>query len=53
LPEHDVSGEFFGRVAVRAQGLALISDELTVDGTLMEAWASLKSYKPKDGSNAL
>jgi hypothetical protein len=28
----------------------LLSDEhFTVDGTLLEAWASLKSFQPKDG----
>jgi hypothetical protein len=28
-----------------------MSDEhFTVDGTLIEAWASLRSFKPKDGS---
>ena len=26
-------------------------DHFTVDGTLIEAWASLKSFKPKDGSS--
>ena len=30
---------------------ALLSDEhFSVDGTLIEAWASMKSFRPKDGS---
>src|ERR1700756_1228946 len=51
LLEHDVAREFFGRIVAQAQNLGLMSDEhFTVDGTLIEAWASLKSFKPKDGS---
>jgi transposase len=39
---------FFQRVLERAQ--ALMSDEhFTVDGTLIEAWASQKSFQPKQG----
>ena len=26
-------------------------DHFTVDGTLLEAWASLKSFSPKDGND--
>src|SRR3984893_12022560 len=52
LLEHDVAREFFARIVAQAQALALMRDEhFTVDGTLIEAWASLKSFKPKDGSN--
>ena len=52
LLEHDVAREFFARIVEHAQGLGLMSDEhFTVDGTLIEAWASLKSFKPKVGSN--
>ena len=47
--EHDVAGEFFRTVVEQACALGLTSDEhFTVDGTLIEAWASLKSFKPKD-----
>ena len=47
--EHDVAREFFGRIVAQAQGLGLMSDEhFTVDGTLIEAWASLKSFKRKE-----
>ena len=37
------------RVVERARSAGLTSDEhFTVDGTLLEAWASLKSFQPKD-----
>jgi len=49
LLEHEVAGEFFRAVVKQARGLKLLSDEhFTVDGTLVEAWASLKSFKRKD-----
>ncbi len=48
LLEHDVAREFFTRVVAQARTTQLLSDEhFTVDGTLVEAWASLKSFKPK------
>jgi transposase len=48
LLEHDVAREFFTRVVAQARSMQLLSDEhFTVDGTLVEAWASLKSFKPK------
>jgi transposase len=48
LLEHDVAGEFFRTVVAQARALQLTSDEhFTVDGTLIEAWASLKSLRPK------
>jgi len=48
LLEHDVAGEFFRTVVAEARELKLTSDEhFTVDGTLIEAWASLKSFRPK------
>src|SRR6202163_1188764 len=51
LLNHDVAPEFFARIVEYAQDLGLMSDDhFTVDGTLIEAWASLKSFKPKDGS---
>ena len=50
LLEHEVAGEFFRAVVAQARTLRLLSDEhFTVDGTLVEAWASLKSFKRKDG----
>ena len=40
--------KFFGRVVAVAQGYGLMSDErFSIDGTLIEAWASHKSFKPK------
>jgi len=48
LLNQDVARSFFRRVVERAQGL--MSDEhFTVDGTLIEAWASQKSFQRKDG----
>jgi transposase len=48
----DVAHEFFACVVEQARALKLLSDEhFTVDGTLIEAWASHKSFKPKDGGN--
>lgn len=48
LLEHDVAGQFFRRVVEEARRAGVMSDEhFTVDGTLIEAWASLKSFKPK------
>ena len=49
LLEHEVAGEFFRAVVAQARTLRLLSDEhFTVDGTLVEAWASLKSFKRSD-----
>lgn len=51
LLEHEVSRHFFQAVVRQAQQAGLMSDEhFTVDGTFLEAWASHKSFKPKDGS---
>ena len=51
LLEHEVSRHFFAAVVGQAQAAGLMSDEhFTVDGTFLEAWASQKSFKPKDGS---
>ncbi len=52
LLEHDVAGEFFRAVVDLARREKLMSDEhFTVDGTLIEAMASLKSFRRKDGSD--
>jgi transposase len=49
LLEADVAQEFLKRVVEQARSAGLTSDEhFTVDGTLLEAWASLKSFQPKD-----
>jgi transposase len=50
LLEAEVAQEFLARVVAQARGKGLTSDEhFTVDGTLLEAWASLKSFQPKEG----
>src|SRR6201992_3361993 len=52
LLEGDVAREFLAEVVGQAQAQGLISDEhFTVDGTLIEAWASLKSFRRKDQKN--
>ena len=44
----DIARAFFERVLAQAQGQRLLSTEhFTVDGTLIEAWAGLKSFKHK------
>ena len=49
LLEHDVARSFFQAVLRQAQAAGLMSAEhFTVDGTLIEAWASAKSFRPKD-----
>jgi len=49
LLKHNVAQQFFDAVVRQAAGLGLLSDEyFTVDGTLIEAAASLKSFRPKD-----
>ena len=49
LLDGDVAREFLGEVVKQAQAKGLISDEhFTVDGTLIEAWASLKSFQAKE-----
>ena len=49
LLEHDVARQFFAAVLEEARRERLLSDDhFTVDGTLLEAWASLKSFRPKD-----
>src|SRR2546422_11552733 len=60
LSLHDalpISGEiaraFFDRMVAQARERGLLSDEhFTVDGTLVEAWASLKSFKRNDETPA-
>jgi len=48
LLEHEVSRRFFEAVLVVARQQHLLSsDHFTVDGTLLESWASLKSFKPR------
>ncbi len=49
LLEAEVARAFFAEVVDEAGRRRLLSDEhFSVDGTLLEAWASLKSYRPRD-----
>ena len=53
LIDGDLAREFMAAVLNQAQVRALLSREhFSVDGTLIEAWASMKSFRPKDGSGA-
>lgn len=53
LLNETVSRTFFQRILGQAKWHGLVSSEhFTVDGTLIEAWASMKSFKPKDGSGS-
>ena len=54
LLAHEVAREFLGVVLMEARRRRLLSeDHFTVDGTLLEAWASLKSFRPKDGDGGM
>lgn len=45
----DIADAFFAEVLAMIRADGLLSDEhFTVDGTLLEAWASHKSFRPKD-----
>jgi transposase len=45
----DIAAAFFDAVVIHADSARLLSDEhFTVDGTLLEAWASHKSFRPRD-----
>jgi transposase len=49
LLDHEVAHRFFEAVRAEAERRQLLSDDhFTVDGTLLEAWASTKSFRPKD-----
>ena len=48
LLQHEVAARFLAAVVGMARDAGLMSDEhFTVDGTLIEAWAGLKSFRPK------
>ncbi len=50
LLEADVAKRFLAAVVEMARKKDFVSDEhFTVDGTLLEAWASAKSFQPKEG----
>jgi transposase len=49
LLDGDIAQRFFERVLTQARAQGLLSDDhFTVDSTLIEAWASLKSFRCKD-----
>lgn len=51
LLEGKVATKILSAVVAQARRRDLLSDEhFSVDGTLIEAWASIKSFRPKDGS---
>ena len=52
LMDADVAKKFLAQVVERADAQGLTSNEhFTVDGTLLEAWASLKSFQAKDAKD--
>ncbi len=51
LLEGDIAAKFLRAILSQPKVRRLLSaDHFSVDGTLIEAWASIKSFKPKDGS---
>ena len=49
LIRHEVAEQFLAVIVAEAQKERLLSnDHFSVDGTLIESWASLKSFRPKD-----
>ena len=51
LLEGDIAAKLLAAVLAQSKVKKLLSsDHFSVDGTLIEAWASMKSVKPKDGS---
>lgn len=52
LLDGDIAQKFLAAVVADARQHNLLSDEhFSVDGTMIEAWASMKSFKPKDGGD--
>jgi transposase len=52
LLEGDIAAKFLAAVLAQPRVKKLLSTEhFTVDGTLIEAWASMKSFKPRAGSD--
>ena len=52
LLAHRVAPRFLGMIVRIARRKGLVSDEhFSVDGTLIDAWASMKSVRPKDGGD--
>lgn len=54
LLDHEIADRFFAAVVTQAKLRRYVSsDHFSVDGTLLEAWASHKSFQPKDGPQGL
>jgi transposase len=52
LLEHEVSRRFFDAVVAEARRRHLLSDDhFSVDGTLLDAWASMKSFRPMNDTD--
>jgi transposase len=52
LLEGDIASKFLAAILTQPQVMRLLSSQhFSVDGTLVEAWASLKSLKPRDGGD--
>ena len=52
LLEGEIAQRFFAEVLAMAKKQGLVSQEhFTVDGTIIEAWASHKSFQPKDSDS--
>jgi transposase len=52
LLEGDIAAKFLAAVLAQPSVKKLLSTEhFSVDGTLIEAWASMKSFRPRDGSD--
>jgi transposase len=49
LIDHEAAQHLLAAIVAQARGRNLLSEEhFSVDGTLIEAWASMKSFRPKD-----
>ena len=49
LIQHEATAKFFRKIVDQAKQAGLMSDDhFSVDGTLIEAWASMKSFRPKE-----
>jgi transposase len=49
LLDGEIAAKFLAAVLAQPRVKRLLSsDHFSVDGTLIEAWASMKSFKPKD-----
>lgn len=53
LLEGEVAAKFLAAVVAQASQRNLLSEEhFSVDGTMIEGWASMKSFRPKDDDNS-